>query len=334
MSNIKISVIIPVYNATKFLGECLDSVLSQTFDDYEIVCVNDGSTDSSLEMLKAYQAKSSKIKIVDQVNQGVCTARNNGIASAAGKYIFLMDNDDTLMEDTCFEVLHEKAEKNSLDILCFNYSFSHGVDILKCPTDRLFVGEDLLCSGRVNVMPWNKLYRKELLACEYCGFQDGIQGGCEDDELTLRVFMKAKRVMHIKDVFYAYRTDNVDAVTSQKTSMKNVLGFKAVLETLQKLLVEHKRKKITTFFKRRVFFYLSELYHAAKVVDEKKEAEAIYTKMKSGFTFTTLEEAIVTSEEEYIEKIYVLKESKKNQRILNLKRKLAKFYIRSIMHKC
>ena len=334
MNDVKISVIIPVYNATKFLGECLDSVLSQTFEDYEIVCVNDGSTDSSLEMLKVYQAKSTKIKIVDQVNQGVCTARNNGIANASGKYIFLMDNDDTLIEDNCFEVLYEKAEKNNLDILCFNYSFSHAVDILKCPTERLFVGEDLLCSGRVNVMPWNKLYLRELLECDNCGFQDGIQGGCEDDELTLRVFMKAKRVMHIKDVFYAYRTDNMDAVTSQKTSMKNVLGAKAVLETLQKLLVEHKGKTITTFFKRRVFFYLSELYHAAKVVDEKVEAEEIYTEIKSGFTFSSLEEVMIGVEEEYIEKIYVFGDSKKEYNFLNIKRKLAKFYIRSIMHKC
>jgi len=334
MSDVKISVIIPVYNATKFLGDCLDSVLSQTFEDYEIVCVNDGSTDNSMEILQAYQQKSPKIKIVDQVNQGVCTARNNGIANSIGKYIFLMDNDDTLLADNCFSTLYEKAEVNELDILCFNYTFSHTVDILKCPTDKLFTGEALLCSGRVNVMPWNKLYRRELLECEECGFQDGIQGGCEDDELTLRVFMKAKRVMHIQDVFYAYRTDNMDAVTSQKTSMKNVLGFKAVLKTLQKLLEEYKDKEISTFFKRRIFFYLSELYYAAKVVDEKVEAEKIYIEMKSGFSFSRLEEEMIKVEEEYIDKIYIMGDSKKEHKLLTLKRRLAKFYLRSIMHKC
>lgn len=334
MKDVKISVIIPVYNATKFLGECLDSVLAQTFNAYEIVCVNDGSTDDSLALLQEYQKSHSQIKIIDQKNQGVCTARNTGIANAEGKYIFLMDNDDTLIGRNCFEKVYSKAEEHQLDILCFNYSFSHAVDILKCPADVLFKGEEILCSGRVNVMPWNKLYKKELLACQACGFKDGIQGGCEDDELTLRVFMKAERVMHIKDVFYAYRTDNMDAVTSQKTSMKNVLGFKAALETLATLMQEHQDKKINTFFKRRVLFYLGELCHAALVVEEKDVALKIYQDQKEQFSFQGIDLKIIDVEEKYIENIYIKGDSKKEHRLLTLKRKLAKFYIRSIMHKC
>ena len=334
MRDVKISVVIPVYNATKYLRECLDSVLAQKFDDYEVVCVNDGSTDDSLVLLQQYQKENSQIKIIDQANQGVCTARNNGIAQAQGKYIFLMDNDDTLIGTDCFKSVYTKAEEHKLDILCFNYSFSHAVDILKCPTDIVYAGEKILCSGRVNVMPWNKLYKKELLACQSCGFKDGIQGGCEDDELTLRVFMKAERVMHIKDVFYAYRTDNLDAVTSQKTSMKNVLGFKAVLETLVVLIQENQGKKINTYFKRRIFFYLGELYHAALLVVEKDEALQIYSEKKARFLLQGIDLSIVDIEEKFIEYIYIKKESKKAHKVLNFKRKVAKFYIRSIMHKC
>ena len=139
---------------------------------------------------------------------------------------------------------------------------------------------------------------------------------------------------NIKNILYSYRVENEDSLTSQKVSIKKVLGNKSVLRRLQKLLIEHKGKKITTFFKRRVFFYLSELYHATKLVDEKVEAYNIYIDVKSGFTFTGFEEAMINVEEEYIEKIYVLKESKKDHLLLNLKRKLAKFYIRSIMHSC
>jgi len=225
MSKIAISVVIPVYNATKFLGECLDSVLAQKFDAYEIVCVNDGSTDDSLALLKKYQKDNVQIKIIDQKNQGVCTARNTGIAHAQGKYIFLMDNDDTLIGTECFEKVYTTAQEHQLDILCFNYSFSHAVDILKCPADILFKGEEILCSGRVNVMPWNKLYKKELLECEDCGFKDGIQGGCEDDELTLRVFMKAKRVMQTFANGAVQAAIWLNSKNNGFYSMKNVLGF-------------------------------------------------------------------------------------------------------------
>ena len=96
----KISVIVPVYNVEKYLSECLDSVLSQDEKDIEVICVNDGSTDKSLEILKEYKEKDDRIIIVTQDNKGLAEARNSGLNVAKGEYIFFLDSDDKMREGT------------------------------------------------------------------------------------------------------------------------------------------------------------------------------------------------------------------------------------------
>ena len=95
----KVSVIIPIYNAAEFLGECLDSVLAQTLTDIEVICVNDGSPDNSLEILREYEKKDSRIKIIDQKNQGAGAARNHGMSVARGEYLSFLDSDDFFDRD-------------------------------------------------------------------------------------------------------------------------------------------------------------------------------------------------------------------------------------------
>lgn len=95
----KISVIIPVYNAEKYLAETLDSVLNQTFTDFEVIAVNDGSTDNSLNILNEYGNKDSRIKIFSNSNSGVSTARNTGIEKASGEYICFIDADDLIASE-------------------------------------------------------------------------------------------------------------------------------------------------------------------------------------------------------------------------------------------
>lgn len=103
----KISVIIPVYNTEKYLAECLNSVLNQTFTDWEAICIDDGSTDNSLEILKEYANKDKRIKILTQTNQGVVVARNNGIKQATAELIYPLDSDDIIDKD-CLKVLYNK----------------------------------------------------------------------------------------------------------------------------------------------------------------------------------------------------------------------------------
>ena len=120
----KISVIIPVYNGEKYLSECLDSLVNQTFKDIEIICVNDCSKDSSLEILNSYAQKDNRIKIINQeTNQGQSIGRNIGIQASQGEYIMFIDQDDWYELNTCEEV-YNQIKANDNDLLLFNIKYN------------------------------------------------------------------------------------------------------------------------------------------------------------------------------------------------------------------
>ena len=108
---VKVSIIVPVYNVEKYLRKCLDSLVNQTLKDIEIICINDGSTDDSLNILQEYAREHHNVVVIDQENQGVSIARNNGINKAQGDYIGFVDPDDWVEPDM-FKILYEKAEEN------------------------------------------------------------------------------------------------------------------------------------------------------------------------------------------------------------------------------
>ena len=112
----KLSVVVPVYNVENYLSKCLDSILKQTLEDIEIICVNDGSTDGSANILQDYKKKDPRIIVLEQENQGLGAARNTGIRTARGEYIGFVDSDD-FIEPTMYEKLYEKACKFQLDIV-------------------------------------------------------------------------------------------------------------------------------------------------------------------------------------------------------------------------
>ena len=116
----KISIIIPVYNAEKFLNKCLDSLIEQTYKNIEIICVNDGSQDNSLKILKEYQEKDSRIIIIDKENEGVSEARNVGIRKSSGNYITFVDSDDWIELNT-IELLYNTLLKEEVDVVRGNY---------------------------------------------------------------------------------------------------------------------------------------------------------------------------------------------------------------------
>lgn len=120
----KVSIVIPVYNAEKFLNICLDSVINQTYDNLDIVCVNDGSTDSSLNILKQYQKKDKRIQIIDKKNEGVSATRNIGLKKATGEYITFLDSDDWL-ELNAIEILYNTLKKENIDVVRGNYYINY-----------------------------------------------------------------------------------------------------------------------------------------------------------------------------------------------------------------
>lgn len=127
----KVSVIIPVYNVEKYLSQCLDSLVNQTLSDIEIICIDDGSSDKSFEILQEYANKDSRIKIFKQENQGAAVARNNGLDKATGDYLYFMDSDDYIKLD-CLEKLYNKIILENSDIcVCQNADMSEATQKLK-----------------------------------------------------------------------------------------------------------------------------------------------------------------------------------------------------------
>ena len=116
MSNPTVSVIIPVYNAQEGIKQCLDSLLNQSFTDFEIILLNDGSTDNSLEVIKKYAADNDFIRVIDKENEGVAKTRNKGIQLANGKYIVFIDNDDFVDSDY-LERFYNEIDQEQLDIV-------------------------------------------------------------------------------------------------------------------------------------------------------------------------------------------------------------------------
>ncbi|MDR0967921.1 MAG: glycosyltransferase [Rickettsiales bacterium] len=157
----KVSVIIPVYNAEKFLRKCLESVLNQTFSDIEIICVNDGSTDKSLEILQSYKDK--RIKILDKKNAGVSAARNDGLSAATGEYIHFIDADDWI-DDDYYETLLAGARADIIASgFVSNTKFTNGIKytrnhIVKTLSWKLWV------SGAMSKSyVWRYLFRRKFL---------------------------------------------------------------------------------------------------------------------------------------------------------------------------
>ena len=113
----KVSVIVPVYNVEKYLSRCLESLINQSLKDIEIICINDGSTDNSLQILKQFAYKDNRIKIINQTNSGQSVARNKGLAIASGKYIGFVDSDDWIDNDY-YEKMFETIERTNSDFAC------------------------------------------------------------------------------------------------------------------------------------------------------------------------------------------------------------------------
>lgn len=179
----KVSVIIPVYNAEKNLTDCLDSLLAQTYHHYEVICVDDGSTDASLDVLQQYQSKFQRMTIVQQKNKGAGAARNVGILRAGGKYLLFVDADDICYK-TLLEKTVEAADNNNADIVCYHFDrlYPNG-EKEKClgyHSQWLLEGgnifnyescpDHIMCA--VNPTPWNKLFLREFVLQESLRFDE------------------------------------------------------------------------------------------------------------------------------------------------------------------
>jgi len=210
----KISIIIPVYNTEKYLPTCLDSVLGQTFQDIEVVCVNDGSSDNSAQILEKYAKQDARVRIITQANQGISVARNVGIDQATGKWLAFLDSDDAL-PPYALQTLYEIAEKTGVSVVASRKRLNMGQVTDKEKTDSLnYVVhkgfEDFIKDNRIFSSVWNKLFLAELF--RDIRFQKGIV--YEDWPVMTLVFSKLTAYATTEIPCCIYRENNVSITRS------------------------------------------------------------------------------------------------------------------------
>ena len=164
----EISIIVPVYQVGKYLNECIDSILAQTFTDFELILVDDGSPDGCPVLCDAAAEKDNRVRVLHKANGGVSTARNTGMRQTTGKYIYFMDADD-IVSPYLFE-LAEKNLQNNIDCLCFDYLQSNDINItfdrpkqfnlehINHPLDELLKYKSIIHHNL-----WTKIFRKDII---------------------------------------------------------------------------------------------------------------------------------------------------------------------------
>lgn len=238
----EISIIIPCYKVEKYLPRCLDSVLSQTFSDFEAICVNDGSPDSCGEILADYAAKDSRIKILTQQNQGLSMARNNGLKLARGNFIYFLDSDD-FIHPQLLEITHALALQHQADMVSFAYIYHKsgeqqqqtrynpdGIPV-KVTSDPFFHGTSKGKKHKIYCTAWTKLFRKSLL--RGTEFIPHIQ--FEDYPYVFALLAQKPRTVII-DVPLYFQTANSESITQSVPKPQQIKDYRRGIDFLYGIL--------------------------------------------------------------------------------------------------
>lgn len=227
----KVSVIIPVYNVERYLERCLDSVLGQTMHDFEVICVDDGSTDQSGRVLEEYAKRDSRVRVLSQENAGLSIARNNGLKTARGTFVLFCDSDDAI-HPRLLELVVGKAEHLQADLVSFSYVSNGGSGLpemrkydglarvrcrVSCNPMR-YLGGRSRWSIHVNV--WTKLYRRSFLS----GIEFMPSICFEDYPYTVAVLTKQPRAVLLDIPLYYYTKDNV-SITRSEFSVQKIRDY-------------------------------------------------------------------------------------------------------------
>lgn len=262
MENIKVSVIVPIYNVEKYLEECLESLVKQTLKEIELILVIDGSTDGSEAIARGYEKKYKNIRIIVQENQGLSGARNTGLRVAKGKYVYFVDSDDYISLNA-MEILYDTAERKNADVVLFDadvfldgidefdYTHMENADYYDRPEEynEVLSGQEMFCK-----MYENKHYR----APAWLSFADRIflreyaldffPGIIHEDELyTFQLMFNAKRVTHVREKLF-HRRLRACSIMTNSSARKHFEGCYWTIYTLKEkfalIVMEEQMKKV------------------------------------------------------------------------------------------
>ncbi len=294
----KFSVVIPVYNVEQYLPQCLESLLAQDYTDFEVICVNDGSTDRSRELLSAWEIQFPQMRVIDRENGGLSAARNTGLDVATGDYVVFVDSDDWVEPTMLFRLA--KAV-NGEDMICFacrrTDNNAHDTILHEQTDGWSHYNRHALEHREVPfVCVWQRCYRREFLMDNSLHFREGILH--EDNEFTPRAFLRAKRIKVIPDVLYIYRVRPGSIMTTRGLRSKESLIL--IGNELSKLFAKEKGIDKTT-----VYRSLTQCYQMAFIDNTREEDRHLHplvdwrcyrrvsrTKIRHRIQYTTLKIAV------------------------------------------
>lgn len=221
------SIIVPVYNVERYLSKCILSILNQSFSDYELILVDDGSTDNSSSICDYFVASNDKVKVIHKNNGGLSSARNAGLIKASGKYIVFIDSDDFIslnMLSNCFNILSQDAK---IDILNFGYRKVNEDGNLICiksyDKPDLTVREaliEVLMDRNINSFAWSNIYKKELFE----GINFPVNTYFEDKYTTYKIYDRAKKIVVVPEQYYNYLV-RPGSICNEKQLSKIIKGL-------------------------------------------------------------------------------------------------------------
>ena len=280
----KITVLMPVYNVSKFLPKCLQTLMDQTFRDFRLIAVNDGSTDNCLEILRDFESRYHNITVIDQPNRGMSMARNAALALADSKYVCFVDSDDYLAP-TFLQELYQAITIHDADIACcyYYYHFVESDSLYKYPfrTSGVFNKEEalkkLLKDVQIQSLAWNKIYKRSLFVDHGITFPSMA---FEDMATTHRLFSHAEKVVVINRALYYYNQQSASTLATINAQKINdfILATAMVRASLDQNGVYDKYKKAYRSLTKKTGWYC--LYCALKIHRKNKSMGGLWSNMK------------------------------------------------------
>ena len=298
MNNVKVSIIIPVYNHGELLNNCLDSASNQTLNDIEIICIDDESTDGSMDILNQYAKIDSRFKVFSQSNSGAGMARNKGLEYANGEYIVFLDSDDYIESDMC-ECLYNHAKSLDSDVVLFNNRWylednttrdfihfdSFAEDYKKFIFDYHFIHNKVL-SGFFGVI-WTKFYKKSFLKNNCISFPSHKL--YNDLEFHIKSVLLADRISYFPKIFYHYNKSGHPSLQTKYVGKREAIVFYDVMVGIRDFLNEN--EFMDEFRIDFLNFTFRHLYSKIREMDENFKEE-FFLKIKKFF-----ESILITAEE-------------------------------------
>lgn len=278
MNQIDISIIVPIYNVELYLEKCIRSILNQTFQNFELILVNDGSTDSSREICNEFAQKDERIKVIHKENGGVSSARNAGLKIATGKYIGFVDPDDYIFSDM-FLNLYKICEKTNSDIsICRNTREING-DLIEIKNSTTFLKEmtceealtELFLAKLYRFALWNKLFKRKCFE----GIEFPENRIHEDLSVTYLLISKADKVCYTNYIGYVYvkRSESILTTQYNEKRLQSLLAWKEII-----LFMNNHFQQLNPYVKKCLMYWITDNINYILVSNNNKSEKLSYLK--------------------------------------------------------